>query len=68
VTPRDPRVGLCAECAHARVQQSAKRSASAFYRCARADVDARFLRYPPLPVHACSGHEPKPRSDEEQAR
>jgi len=48
-------VGLCAECMHARVQQSAR--GSTFWRCARADVDARFRRYPPLPMRACSGHE-----------
>lgn len=51
----DPRVGLCATCSHARVQRSAK--GSNFWRCARTDTDARFLRYPPLPVRACLGHE-----------
>ncbi len=51
----DPRVGLCAACVHARVQRSAK--GSSFWRCARADDDARFRRYPPLPVRVCPGHE-----------
>jgi hypothetical protein len=51
----DPRVGLCATCAHARKQASAR--GSTFWRCARADVDARFRRYPPLPVRECAGHE-----------
>jgi hypothetical protein len=48
-------VGLCAECLHAHIQQSAR--GSTFWRCALADRDARFRRYPPLPVRACSGHE-----------
>jgi len=48
-------VGLCAECAHARVQQSAR--GSKFWRCGLADVDVRFRRYPPLPVRTCVGHE-----------
>ena len=49
-------VGLCAQCAHARVQQSAK--GSAFWRCGLADDDARFARYPPLPVVRCAGYAP----------
>jgi hypothetical protein len=32
---------------------------SAFWRCARADSDPRFLRYPPLPVRACPGFAPR---------
>ncbi len=53
--PRDP-VGLCARCAHARVQTSAR--GSTFWRCARADSDPRYRKYPPLPVRECAGHEP----------
>ena len=30
---------------------------SVFFRCARADTDARFVRYPPLPVRTCPGYE-----------
>ena len=30
---------------------------SVFFRCARAESDARFVRYPPLPVLACPGYE-----------
>jgi hypothetical protein len=52
----DPRVGLCAACLHARVQVSAR--GSTFWRCARADDDPRYRRYPPLPVSECAGHEP----------
>ncbi len=52
------RVGLCSRCRHAARQASAK--GSEFWRCRLADSDPRFLRYPPLPVHACSGFEPAP--------
>ena len=51
-----PAIGLCSDCAHARVQRSAK--GAAFWRCLRADADPRYLRYPPLPVIACAGFEP----------
>ena len=51
----DPRVGLCSVCHFARVQSSAK--GSVFWRCARAQADARFLAYPSLPVGVCSGFE-----------
>jgi hypothetical protein len=52
----DLAVGLCAGCRHARVQQTAR--GSGFWRCLRAGTDARFPRYPALPVRACPGHEP----------
>jgi hypothetical protein len=47
--------GLCASCRHARIQQSAR--GGRFWRCARAEHDPRFRRYPPLPVRQCPGHE-----------
>lgn len=47
--------GLCSTCLHARVQRN--RRGSAFWRCARADEDPRFRRYPPLPVVRCDGFE-----------
>jgi hypothetical protein len=47
--------GLCASCLHARVQESAR--GSTFWRCGRADDDARYRKYPPLPVRVCGGHE-----------
>ncbi|MEM7409762.1 MAG: hypothetical protein AAF430_05985 [Myxococcota bacterium] len=50
------RVGLCAACAHAIRQRSAK--GQAFWRCRQSDVDPRLLRYPPLPVLACRAHRP----------
>jgi hypothetical protein len=53
---RAERVGLCARCAHASVQRSAR--GSEFWRCRRADEDPTLRRYPPLPVRACHAFEP----------
>ncbi|HSJ31160.1 MAG TPA: hypothetical protein VK933_06985 [Longimicrobiales bacterium] len=49
-------VGLCATCRHARIIES--RRGSRFWLCSRSRVDARFPRYPPLPVVRCAGYEP----------
>jgi len=51
----DASVGLCASCAHASVQESGR--GSRFWRCRRAEEDARFRRYPALPVLRCPGYE-----------
>ena len=48
-------IGLCGRCVHRREQAS--RRGSVFYRCARADDDPAFPRYPPLPVRRCAGYE-----------
>jgi hypothetical protein len=48
-------VGLCARCKVASVQRSAR--GGRFWRCGRADTDAAYLRYPPLPVLRCPGFE-----------
>ena len=48
-------VGLCADCRWARPQRS--RRGSTFWRCLRAETDARFDRYPRLPVRECPGYE-----------
>jgi len=53
-----PDVGLCAECKHARVQRNARESE--FWRCLKAETDARFERYPRLPVSECAGYERAP--------
>ena len=60
--PRDPfrdvphpEVGLCSACTHVLTQESAK--GQQFWRCKRADTDAAFRRYPPLPVRECPGYE-----------
>src|SRR5438132_12238324 len=47
--------GLCAECRHARVVSGAN---SRFWLCERSRTDARFPRYPRLPVRRCPGFEP----------
>jgi hypothetical protein len=47
--------GLCATCRHCHRVHNAR--GSTFYRCLRADTDARFARYPRLPVHECPGFE-----------
>ena len=53
--PDDPRVGLCARCRFVRAQTTVR--GAIFYRCARADEDASFLRYPQIPVLTCTGFE-----------
>ena len=45
--------GLCADCVHLRLLASPR---SVFVRCALAERDPRFPRYPSLPVVACAGH------------
>jgi len=55
VTATEATIGLCSLCRHARVQRNAE--GNQFWRCGRADSDDRYLRYPPLPVSACHGHE-----------
>lgn len=51
--------GLCNTCAHQRVVVSAR--GSAFSLCRRSATDERFPKYPPLPVVACGGYEPRDR-------
>jgi hypothetical protein len=48
-------VGLCRTCRWMRPVTN--RRGSAFCRCARAETDPRFVRYPPLPVLRCEGYE-----------
>jgi hypothetical protein len=48
--------GLCGTCRHAHRIESAR--GSTFWRCRLSETDARFARYPALPVLACSGHDP----------
>jgi len=49
------RVGLCTACQHARAIRSAK--GSEFWLCERSKSDARYTKYPRLPVRACPGFE-----------
>jgi len=51
-------VGLCATCKNARVIKN--RRGSYFYMCQLSKTDARFPKYPPLPVVACPGYAPRP--------
>jgi pimeloyl-ACP methyl ester carboxylesterase len=46
--------GLCGTCVHARSVHSAR--GGSFVRCDLSQRDARFNKYPRLPMHACAGH------------
>jgi len=48
--------GLCATCVHAMLRPT--RRGTTYLRCALAASDARFPKYPRLPVHTCAGHQP----------
>lgn len=52
--PLDARVGLCSVCANVRLVQGDR---SMFYLCELAFRDARFRKYPALPVLRCEGFE-----------
>jgi hypothetical protein len=47
--------GLCAGCLHAKLVVSGR--GSRFVLCDRSRTDARFPRYPTLPVISCTGFE-----------
>jgi hypothetical protein len=53
--------GLCASCVHARQVSSAR--GSTFWLCRKSESDARFPKYPRLPVLRCEGHEPPRNAD-----
>jgi hypothetical protein len=46
--------GLCASCVHARVVETARQST--FLLCGLSFTDARFPKYPRLPVLTCEGY------------
>lgn len=52
---RAPAAGLCADCRHLRLLESAR---SVFLLCGRAATDPAYPRYPALPVLRCAGHRP----------
>ena len=54
---RRTKVGLCADCVHARILESDR--GSVFWRCDLSATDPRFPKYPRLPVRECSGYEKK---------
>lgn len=47
--------GLCETCVHGHRIDTDR--GTRYWRCRRAEVDARFARYPSLPVLACAGWE-----------
>jgi len=47
--------GLCSTCEHSRVVQSSR--GSRFYLCRLSETDARFAKYPRLPVLKCDGYD-----------
>lgn len=49
--------GLCGACRNAREVSSSR--GSVFVLCELSAIDARFPRYPPLPVRACGGYVPR---------
>jgi hypothetical protein len=53
----DDRAGLCARCVHAQLVTSSR--GSTFVLCRLSFTDPQFRRYPPLPVLACAGYEPR---------
>lgn len=48
--------GLCGDCRHCRLVDSGR---SVFYLCERSRDDARYRKYPPIPVCACTGYDPR---------
>ena len=53
----NPRLGLCADCRHARFIESSK--GSQFLLCQLSQFDPSFPKYPRLPILVCSGYAPK---------
>ncbi len=56
--------GLCAACQHQKIIKSAR--GSSFIMCGLSKTDARFPKYPLLPVLQCAGYE-KANALEEEA-
>jgi len=54
--PSHPDPGLCRDCQHSRRIESDR--GSIFFRCELSLQDARFPKYPRLPVLQCSGYQP----------
>jgi len=49
------KAGLCASCNHMQMNKSDR--GSVFYFCMLSASDARFPKYPQLPVVTCAGYE-----------
>jgi len=48
------RAGLCADCVHSQRVESSR--GSVFFLCELSRTDARFARYPRLPMLVCAGY------------
>ncbi len=59
-----PTIGLCGDCRYTRQLVSGK--GSQFFYCTRAETDARYTKYPALPVTSCGGFERDSESQTEQ--
>jgi hypothetical protein len=57
----DDKIGLCQNCLNAQVVSN--RRGSKFYLCRLHEKEARFPKYPRLPVLACDGYVPDSNSD-----
>jgi hypothetical protein len=55
------KLGLCADCVHAKKIASSK--GSEFFLCELSKSDPRFPKYPRLPVLSCSGYQRNPPSN-----
>ena len=56
-TTVEVKAGLCDTCRHQRVVSNTR--GSSFSLCERSKVDARFPKYPRIPVSACPGYQPR---------
>ena len=54
-TTVEVKAGLCDSCRHQRVVSNTR--GSSFSLCERAKVDARYPKYPRIPVLRCAGYE-----------
>jgi hypothetical protein len=51
------RAGLCDSCQHQRLVSTTR--GSTFSLCEKSKEDARFPKYPRIPVAACPGYKPR---------
>ena len=54
MSSESPAAGLCEECVHSKRVDSAR--GSVFRLCMLHETDARFAKYPRLPVVQCTGY------------
>jgi hypothetical protein len=58
--------GLCDRCAHQQVVRNTR--GSVFSLCLRSRTDPAYPKYPPVPVLACPGHEPRAQCEDLSTR